>query len=374
MVVLHVAMSLDGFIAGPGHDMSWTAGAEFDTSSQLADEVARSTGVVLAGRGWYEVASADEGGAVAGIYGGAWSGPVLVLTHHPEQLASDRAVEAVSDLVTALARAEELAGDRAVSIFGADVARQVLALGRLDEIIVQIVPIVLGTGCGCSARRRLLASGSSARTSVRAGRSPTYASEWPGRQASSGSISSPTASTHSATSRIPRGSPLRDSGTTSMCPPRRRIRAGNRERSEKKGLVEICTAGTGVRALTVFTASAVPHCRGRGACGESTTAAGLGRAPSAKLLAERIAMAFTIRSVEYYYVNVRDDLGAAYSVLSQLAELGVNLLAFTAVPSGPSLAQFTLLPEDPDKLVAPGAQRRACARRYVPRLAHPGRR
>jgi hypothetical protein len=88
----------------------------------------------------------DEGGAVAGIYGGAWSGPVLVLTHHPERLASDQAVEAVSDLVTALSRAEELAGGRAVGIFGADVARQVLALGRLDEIIVQIVPVVLGDG------------------------------------------------------------------------------------------------------------------------------------------------------------------------------------------------------------------------------------
>jgi dihydrofolate reductase len=146
MVFLHVAMSLDGFIAGPGHDMSWTGGAEYDTSSRLADEVARSTGVVLAGRGWYEVASADEGGAVAGIYGGAWSGPVLVLTHHPERLASDRTVEAVSDLETGLARAEELAAGRAVSIFGADVARQVLALGRLDEIIVQIVPVVLGDG------------------------------------------------------------------------------------------------------------------------------------------------------------------------------------------------------------------------------------
>ena len=53
-------------------------------------------------------------------------------------------------------------------------------------------------------------------------------------------------------------------------------------------------------------------------------------------------MAFTIRRVEYYYVNVRDELGAAYRVLSQLADLGVNLLAFNAVPSGPSLAQFTL--------------------------------
>jgi len=146
MILVHVAMSLDGFIAGPGHDMSWTDGAEYDTSSQFAAEVARSTGVVLAGRGWYEVASADEGGAVAGIYGGAWSGPVLVLTHDPERLASDMTVEAVSELGTALARAEELADGRGVSIFGADVAQQVLAIGRLDEIIVQIVPLILGDG------------------------------------------------------------------------------------------------------------------------------------------------------------------------------------------------------------------------------------
>ena len=65
-------------------------------------------------------------------------------------------------------------------------------------------------------------------------------------------------------------------------------------------------------------------------------------------------MPFTIRSVEYYYANVRDELGAAYRILSQLAERGVNLLAFTAVPSGPGLAQFALFPEDPNKLVAEG--------------------
>ena len=63
-------------------------------------------------------------------------------------------------------------------------------------------------------------------------------------------------------------------------------------------------------------------------------------------------MAFTIRPVEYYYVNVRDELGAAYRVLSQLAERGVNLLAFTAVPTGPALAQFSVFPEDPGKFVA----------------------
>lgn len=63
-------------------------------------------------------------------------------------------------------------------------------------------------------------------------------------------------------------------------------------------------------------------------------------------------MAFTIRNVEYYYANVRDELGAAYRFLSQLAELGVDLLAFTAVPSGPALAQFTLVPANTGKLVA----------------------
>ena len=63
-------------------------------------------------------------------------------------------------------------------------------------------------------------------------------------------------------------------------------------------------------------------------------------------------MAYTIRRVEYYYVNVRDELGAAYRVLSQLAERGVSLLAFTAVPAGMTLAQFALFPEHPSALVA----------------------
>ena len=63
-------------------------------------------------------------------------------------------------------------------------------------------------------------------------------------------------------------------------------------------------------------------------------------------------MAFTIRPVHYYYATVRDELGAASRVLAALSGRGVNLLAFTAVPSGPTLAQFALFPEDSAKLVS----------------------
>jgi hypothetical protein len=62
-------------------------------------------------------------------------------------------------------------------------------------------------------------------------------------------------------------------------------------------------------------------------------------------------MTFAVRPAEYYYASVRDELGAAYRVLSLLAGRGVNLLAFTAVPAGPSLAQFALFPEVPAKLL-----------------------
>ena len=62
-------------------------------------------------------------------------------------------------------------------------------------------------------------------------------------------------------------------------------------------------------------------------------------------------MASRVRRAEYYYANVHDDIGAAYRVLSDLANRGVNPLAFTAVPVGPTLAQFTLFPEDPGRFL-----------------------
>ena len=57
-------------------------------------------------------------------------------------------------------------------------------------------------------------------------------------------------------------------------------------------------------------------------------------------------MAFTIRRVDYFYTHVKDEPGEAYKILSLLAQVGVNLLAFTAVPVGPLSTQLTLFPDD----------------------------
>lgn len=61
-------------------------------------------------------------------------------------------------------------------------------------------------------------------------------------------------------------------------------------------------------------------------------------------------MAFRIRRVNYFTTTVQDQPGEAYKLLSQLADLGVSLVAFTAVPIGPLHAQLTIFPDDPLKL------------------------
>lgn len=63
-------------------------------------------------------------------------------------------------------------------------------------------------------------------------------------------------------------------------------------------------------------------------------------------------MAHTIQRVEYFHTTVVDQPGEAYRILSTLAELGVNLLAFTAVPMGPDETQLTLFPSEPSKMAA----------------------
>ena len=57
-------------------------------------------------------------------------------------------------------------------------------------------------------------------------------------------------------------------------------------------------------------------------------------------------MANRIRRVDYFHTVIPDQPGEAYRLLAQLAELGTNLLAITAVPVGPTRTQLTVIPED----------------------------
>lgn len=59
-----------------------------------------------------------------------------------------------------------------------------------------------------------------------------------------------------------------------------------------------------------------------------------------------MAMSYQIRRVTYYYTTVRDQPGESYKLLQQLADLGINLLAFTAVPIGPEKTQLAIFPDE----------------------------
>jgi dihydrofolate reductase len=143
--VLYMWMSLDGFIAGPDHAMEWAFEA-WESGGGDAEEIMRATGAILGGRGWYDVAARKYDG-VDGIYGGAWTGPVFVLTNRPEDAPDDpKATFLSAGLEEALARAREAAAGRNVEIFGANVARQCLEAGELDEIVVHVAPVLLGDG------------------------------------------------------------------------------------------------------------------------------------------------------------------------------------------------------------------------------------
>jgi dihydrofolate reductase len=143
-VVWHITMSVDGFIAGPDHAMDWMA--EAWAPNAMANEVMAATGAILGGRGWYDAAVRRFDG-VEGIYGGAWSGPVHVLTHHAEDAPEHPAVTFVDGPIDdVVAGALAAADGRNLEIFGADTARQCLDAGILDAIVIHLAPVLLGDG------------------------------------------------------------------------------------------------------------------------------------------------------------------------------------------------------------------------------------
>ena len=155
-VIWHVTMSLDGFIAGTDDSMDWVVSQWSDGGestvdidvqrSIVADEVLNSAGAILGGRRWYDVA-VNKFEGYDGIYGGQWRGPVFVLTHRPAEADHHPAITFLADeLGDAVATATDAAAGKDVVVFGASIALQCLRAGLLDEIVIHLVPVLLGDG------------------------------------------------------------------------------------------------------------------------------------------------------------------------------------------------------------------------------------
>jgi dihydrofolate reductase len=157
-VIANLAMSVDGFIAGPGDGCEdlfgfyedgsaelrvadgWPAFHMDEPSATLFQEAVARTGCHVMGRRLYDLTNGWDGHP-------GNEAPIVVVTHeappsHPEGVP----YVFTDDVPTAIARARELAGDLDVAVAGGSVARQALDAGLLDVIDVSLVPVVLGAG------------------------------------------------------------------------------------------------------------------------------------------------------------------------------------------------------------------------------------
>lgn len=165
-VIASITQSLDGYIVGPddGPELGLGRGGErlhywVMGGPWTYDDDGRDTdGMTGADREYYDSLLADIGSGIVGrgMYdaAGAWGGTnpfpgtLIVLTHRvedqPDAAAGFRFVDGFDE---ALALAQEAAGDRAVSLGGgADLIRQGLAAGVVDELAISTAPVLLGGG------------------------------------------------------------------------------------------------------------------------------------------------------------------------------------------------------------------------------------
>ncbi|HSK58610.1 MAG TPA: dihydrofolate reductase family protein [Actinomycetospora sp.] len=159
-IVLYMWMSLDGFVAGPDdgpdqglgvggerlHDFLTFEGADHPASARSRDEVGTAvmaevmaTGAVLTGRRTFEFAGQWGGDHHDGV-------PIVVLTRSVPPEPPLGHARYVTDVREAAAQAKAAAGDRDVLLHGAEAARACLRAGVLDEMALQVVPVLLGAG------------------------------------------------------------------------------------------------------------------------------------------------------------------------------------------------------------------------------------
>lgn len=139
--------SADGYIAGPEGDMSWLLPyLDEQPDPVIAGAMTRITAMLM-GRRTFDGSDPHAGDPEKeGAFEGQWDGPQVVLSHRalpdpPPGFSVEHSLEA------ALASARMAAGaDGVVNILGADLARQCLDAGVVDEVIIGVVPVMLGSG------------------------------------------------------------------------------------------------------------------------------------------------------------------------------------------------------------------------------------
>jgi dihydrofolate reductase len=163
------SMSLDGFIAGPNDGpeapmgdggerlLAWYSGGDTEyrlpgtemvfrvspQSAELLRETSRTTGALVTGRRTFDLTHGWGGGHPLGV-------PVFVLTHtvpQEEWVYEGSPFTFVTDgLESALEQAKAVAGDKDVGVIGASLVQQCIRAGLLDEIHLDLVPVLLGEG------------------------------------------------------------------------------------------------------------------------------------------------------------------------------------------------------------------------------------
>lgn len=157
-------MSLDGFIAGPddtGFDLlfKWYSAGDVevpmpdDSAGVPASHVSPATAALMRREmsGWGALVVGRHLFDLVNGWGGRHPLDVttVVLTHHPPEdrpLADENFVFVTEGIEAAVAKAREIAGDKDVAVNGGQMARQALDAGLLDEIGVDVVPVILGAG------------------------------------------------------------------------------------------------------------------------------------------------------------------------------------------------------------------------------------
>ncbi len=114
-------------------------------------DIAAATGAMLIGRRTYQVANRMAEGSASSGETYPFSGPVFVLTHEPPDPPDPAVTFLTGDIGEAVATARGAADGKDLEILGTDVAGQCLRRGLVDEILVYVLPVLLGDGIRLSS-------------------------------------------------------------------------------------------------------------------------------------------------------------------------------------------------------------------------------